>query len=565
MSTLPETATPSEAKPSGRHLPQLSWTGTAALVLAVFATLAFVRAVTGANDLTSSGTFGAALRLAVPIGLAALGGLYAERAGVVNIGLEGMMILGTWFGAWAGWQWGPWAGVAVGIIGGALGGGLHALATVTFGVDHVVSGVAINILALGVTRYLASAVFTGQPGASATLSPPVEGTVGRFTVPFLAGGDLFGWETPDFFGALEKHHWFFVSDLAGVVKGLTSNLSWLTVIAVLLVPFSAYLLWHTKFGLRLRSVGEAPTAADSLGVPVYLMKYIGVVISGGLAGLAGAYLVLESAGRFKEGQTGGRGFIGLAALDLRQLASRRPCDGCRALRLRRRAAAEERRLGAGADPVRRDRRRVPRVARDLRGQAAHRRGDDHRRGGLRGVLRDHREGAVAVRGHHPVRDDPVGARVRGPAIETPRCRRLAVAQGPADLMADIDWAALRAAAVEAASRAYAPYSHFHVGAAGLVEDGRVITACNVENASYGLTLCAECGLVSTLHAGGGGRLIATATRTALGDPVMPCGRCRQLLWEAGGAELLVDGDGTVRPMSDLLPGAFDAERLAEGG
>ena len=123
----------------------------------MFAVLAFVRAVTGANDLTSSGTFGAALRLAVPIGLAALGGLYAERAGVVNIGLEGMMILGTWFGAWAGWQWGPWAGVVAGIIGGALGGGLHALATVTFGVDHIVSGVAINILGLGITRYLATA------------------------------------------------------------------------------------------------------------------------------------------------------------------------------------------------------------------------------------------------------------------------------------------------------------------------------------------------------------------------------------------------------------------------
>ncbi len=92
-----------------------------------------------------------------------------------------------------------------------------------------------------------------------------------------------------------------------------------------------------------------------------------------------------------------------------------------------------------------------------------------------------------------------------------------------------------------------------------------MTGCNVENASYGLTLCAECGLVSALHADGGGRLIAVATRTALGDPVMPCGRCRQLLCEAGGAELLVDGDGTVRTMSDLLPGAFDADRLAAGG
>jgi len=129
----------------------------------------------------------------------------------------------------------------------------------------------------------------------------------------------------------------------------------------------------------------------------------------------------------------------------------------------------------------------------------------------------------------------------------------------------VDWPALRAAAVEAASHAYAPYSNFHVGAAGLTDDGRVVTGCNVENASYGLTLCAECGLVSELHRTGGGRLVAVATRTGAGDPVMPCGRCRQLLWEAGGAGLLVDGDGTPRPMSEVLPGAFDADRLAEGG
>ena len=132
-------------------------------------------------------------------------------------------------------------------------------------------------------------------------------------------------------------------------------------------------------------------------------------------------------------------------------------------------------------------------------------------------------------------------------------------------MSEIDWAALRAAAVEVATRAYAPYSHFHVGAAGVTSDGRVVTGCNVENASYGLTLCAECGLVSALHERGGGRLVAVVTRTALGDPVMPCGRCRQLLWEAGGADLLVDGDGTVRPMREVLPGAFDPDRLAEGG
>ena len=125
---------------------------------------------------------------------------------------------------------------------------------------------------------------------------------------------------------------------------------------------------------------------------------------------------------------------------------------------------------------------------------------------------------------------------------------------------DIDWAALRTAALDAATRAYAPYSHFHVGAAALVDDGRIIVGCNVENASYGLGLCAECALVSMLHVSGGGRLVAVVT-VGNGAPVMPCGRCRQLLWEHGGPDCLVDGDGTVRPMSAVLPGAFDASEL----
>jgi general nucleoside transport system permease protein len=262
-----------------------------------------------APDLTSSGAFGAALRLAVPIGLAGLGGLYSERAGVVNIGLEGMMTMGTWFAGWAGWHWGPWAALAFGAIGGMLGGALHALATVTFGVNHIVSGVAINILAVGLTRYLAEQVFAGVPGASASLSPPVSGSLPRFSLPFLSGG----WGTTDIFGWLEDQDWFFVSDVAGLLKGLTSNLSAATVIAVLLVPLTAYLLWRTAFGLRLRSCGEKPSAADSLGVPVYRMKYIAVLISGSLAGLGGATLVLE-ANRFREGQTANRGFLGLAAL-----------------------------------------------------------------------------------------------------------------------------------------------------------------------------------------------------------------------------------------------------------
>ncbi|NED99691.1 cytidine deaminase [Phytoactinopolyspora halotolerans] len=126
----------------------------------------------------------------------------------------------------------------------------------------------------------------------------------------------------------------------------------------------------------------------------------------------------------------------------------------------------------------------------------------------------------------------------------------------------VDWAALRAAAVEVAERAYAPYSAFPVGAAALVDDGRVVTGCNVENASYGLTLCAECGLVSSLVATGGGRLVAF---TCVGGEdrrlTMPCGRCRQLLWEHGGAELLVETPEGVLPMTEVLPQAFAADDL----
>jgi cytidine deaminase len=121
----------------------------------------------------------------------------------------------------------------------------------------------------------------------------------------------------------------------------------------------------------------------------------------------------------------------------------------------------------------------------------------------------------------------------------------------------VDWAALRTAAAEAAQRAYAPYSNFRVGAAGLTDDGRIVVGCNVENASYGLTLCAECGLVSAVHAGGGGRLVAVAVADLDGRPLSPCGRCRQLLHEVGGSELLVN---ELR-IAEWLPGAFGPEDL----
>ncbi|WP_059013054.1 cytidine deaminase [Streptomyces specialis] len=119
-----------------------------------------------------------------------------------------------------------------------------------------------------------------------------------------------------------------------------------------------------------------------------------------------------------------------------------------------------------------------------------------------------------------------------------------------------DWDALRAAARDAMSRAYAPYSSYPVGAAALVDDGRTVTGCNVENASYGLGLCAECGLVSALHASGGGRLTHFTCCDGRGGVITPCGRCRQLLMEHGGPTLLVDTADGIRPLSDLLPDAW---------
>ena len=120
----------------------------------------------------------------------------------------------------------------------------------------------------------------------------------------------------------------------------------------------------------------------------------------------------------------------------------------------------------------------------------------------------------------------------------------------------IDWRSLRQAAAQAAQRAYAPYSKLQVGAAGLTDDGRIVVGCNVENASYGLTLCAECGMVSALHASGGGRLVAVCCIDGSGTPLTPCGRCRQLLHEHGGPSLLVDGAQNVLTIDQLLPGAF---------
>ncbi|MFB6713845.1 ABC transporter permease [Streptomyces sp. NPDC056237] len=309
--TVTATSTPPPAAPKvsggkgGRT--RLSFPVVLLIVAGVLLALSAVRAITGAADVTSAGQISAALAMAVPIGLAGLGGLWAERAGVVNIGLEGMMILGTFFGAWAGWQTNPWLGVLAGVIGGMLGGLLHAVATVTFGVDHIISGIAINILALGFTTYLAKLWFNSgeaaAKGGSPKQSPPAD-DITSVTIPGLS----------DWLHSIEKHHWFFVSDLAGVIGGLVTNVSLLTILAVALFALTFFVLWKTSFGLRLRSCGENPVAAESLGVNVYRYKYIAVIVSGGMAGLGGAFLSLVTSHIYNEGQTGGRGYIGLAAM-----------------------------------------------------------------------------------------------------------------------------------------------------------------------------------------------------------------------------------------------------------
>jgi simple sugar transport system permease protein len=228
--------------------------------------------------------------------LTGLGGLFSERSGIVNIGLEGMMIVGTVTGSWgaqfftldAGWgvPGGPAMGLLIGMAAGALFASIHSLATVTFRVDHIVSGVVINLVAVGLARFL-STIFFGQ----ATQSPSGQ--------PHLAPVDL---------PLLSALPW-------GLGKAF-EDLSPMVVVAFLLVIPVSFAFKRTRWGLRLRSCGENPDAARSLGVRVAPIQYQGVLLSGALAGLSGAFLAVEVNYNWSEGQTQGLGFIALAALIL---------------------------------------------------------------------------------------------------------------------------------------------------------------------------------------------------------------------------------------------------------
>ncbi|HSS68615.1 MAG TPA: ABC transporter permease [Nocardioidaceae bacterium] len=265
--------------------------------------VSFVRVVTGADDLAATNTIKAAVIATCPILLAGLGGLWSERAGVVNIGLEGQMILGTWGAAYFTYYYGPWMGVVGGALMGALGGLLHALATVTFGVDHIVSGVAINIMAAGAANFLAETYFADLSGGGFKQLTGLD-RPGEITIPGIS----------DAATSLADQHWFLISDLSSFVAAATKEVSTLTILVVVLVVATAWILWRTSFGLRLRSCGENPAAAESLGVNVYAYKYVAVVVSGALAGIGGTFLTIVSSSGFTAGQTNGRGYIGLAAM-----------------------------------------------------------------------------------------------------------------------------------------------------------------------------------------------------------------------------------------------------------
>lgn len=238
-------------------------------------------------DLTDLGAaIALGLRYFTIIYLTGLGGLFCERSGIVNIGLEGLMITGTVVGVWASFEFGAVPGLLMGTLAGLLFSLVHALATVTFGVDHIVSGVVINVVAIGLARFLGQVLF-GQ----ATQSDPGVPDLPTIDIPLL-------------------------DSLPFGLGRAFESMSPIVLVAFAITVPALFVLNRTRFGLRLRSVGENPDAARTLGVRVAPLRYAGVAISGALAGFAGAFLSVEINGVYAEGQTQGLGFIALAALIL---------------------------------------------------------------------------------------------------------------------------------------------------------------------------------------------------------------------------------------------------------
>lgn len=223
------------------------------------------------------------LRIATPILLAALGGVMSERSGVINIGLEGMMLMGAFAAAAGSYFFGAWMGILIGLLTGGLMGLLHAFMSVTIKANQIISATAINILAVGLPNILVPIIWPGH-FAMTPVVPVVKDLHILFLEPIPVLGPIFAYQNPIVF------------------------------IAFILVPVVHILLFKTRLGLRIRSVGEHPQAADTMGVNVYRIRYIAVTMSGFFAGLGGAFLSVAYQSQFSMQMTAGRGFIGLAAM-----------------------------------------------------------------------------------------------------------------------------------------------------------------------------------------------------------------------------------------------------------
>ena len=237
----------------------------------------------GLLDLINVGLFAAAIRMATPIVYAALGGMFSERVGVVNIGMEGIMLTGAMGGVTVSYYTGnPWLGVAAAVAIGGILGLIHAVVTVRYAGNQIVSGTGINILAMGFTAYM-SQVLWGSRGASESVTG-----IEDITIPILS-------DVP----------------IIGPIIGTHSPLVYLMPVVTAICYI---VLFRTPLGLHIRAVGEHPTAAETAGIDVVRIKYMGVIVSGMLSGLGGAFLSLSHLNLFARGMTGGRGFIALAAL-----------------------------------------------------------------------------------------------------------------------------------------------------------------------------------------------------------------------------------------------------------
>lgn len=241
------------------------------------------------SDVITPDLFAAAVRIATPLALAAIGGTICERSGIVNIALEGIMLIGAFFGTAVVIATGsPWLGVVAAVVAGVAVSSIHAVASINLRTDQVVSGTAINLLALGITGFLMQ-LWYGHPGT---------------TQPIRVLRPVFSFVSPGGGALDEVWRW---------VNGVFLSHTPIVYLAIIIAVVAQWALFHTRWGLRLRALGEHPRAVDTAGVSVYRGRWVAVLMSGALAGLAGANLSIEQVGVFQENFTNGRGYIALAA------------------------------------------------------------------------------------------------------------------------------------------------------------------------------------------------------------------------------------------------------------